>query len=163
VSYLAVQSRERSLPSCGGERCARVRLSLETRASEPRYEQQYHSGLLTLLELLSTCRPVLQGHHQARSRQQDDHDMSGISLTERSLELEVSCPITVSWRSSSKPTGQVSVNPTATPALEDIESQKVLSYIQKRYWDTLYFPEVSDALQPLPFHDEHQLILASSS
>jgi hypothetical protein len=158
MSYLAVQSQERSLPSCGGERCARVRLSLETRASE-RYEQQYHSGsgieaLVVRGNILSTRR---------RPAHQDDRDMNGISLTEQSLELEVSCPITVSWRSSSKPTGQVLVNPTATPALEDIESQQVLSYIQKRYWDTLYFPEVSDALQPLPFHDEHQLILASSS
>jgi hypothetical protein len=111
------------------------------------HKQQYHSGLPTLLELLLTCQPILQGDTQARSRHQDDHDMSGISLTERSLELEVSCPITVSWRSSSKPTTQVFANPISTPASEDIESQKVLSFIQKRYWDTLYFPEVSNAFQ----------------
>lgn len=76
------------------------------------------------------------------SRCYNDGGMTGIYLAPQSLELETACPVNVAWRSSSKSTDQVAPRPASAPAPEDPESQKTISFIQRRYWETLYFPEV---------------------
>lgn len=52
-------------------------------------------------------------------------------LTPLPLELDIECPIALPWHSSNPP--------TASP---DDETQQLYEYIQRRYWETLYLPEV---------------------
>lgn len=74
--------------------------------------------------------------------------MAGIYLAPLPLELDVSCPI-VPWRSS-KPT--TDTDAIILPPDED-EAQHLREYVQRRYWETLYLPEVRLSSRLLMYAD----------
>ncbi|KAJ9095815.1 hypothetical protein QFC19_007430 [Naganishia cerealis] len=68
--------------------------------------------------------------------------MLGIFLEDLPFDLDTACPISITWQTSVEP--EISSSSLVTED-EAEEKDEVFDYLKRRYWETLYLPEVRDS------------------
>lgn len=70
--------------------------------------------------------------------------MARIFLQDLPFDLDTSCPIKVPWQASMEP--EIPASWGLFVGDEAEEQHEVYNYMKRRYWETLYFPEVGTSL-----------------
>jgi hypothetical protein len=69
--------------------------------------------------------------------------MVGIFLQDLPFDLDIACPISIPWHASVELEIPTSGSPIHADEAE--EQDEVYNYLRRRYWETLYLPEVGSS------------------